>query len=179
MRIVSGFLKSRRFKAPSNLPVRPTTDLAKESLFNILKSKMDLDDINVLDLFSGIGSISLEFVSRGAALVHSVDNNSQCLNFIKTTAASLGIENLNAIRYDAFKFPLISKFTYDIIFADPPYDITNIESLPSIILDNTSILNKDGLFILEHSKAYNFSHHPMFLEERKYGKVHFTLFKKA
>lgn len=177
MRIVSGSLKGRRIVAPGNLPVRPTTDFAKESLFNILNQRLDYSESTCLDLFAGIGSICLELVSRGAHSVHAVDMNTQCVQFIKDTAEKFKINNLLVFRQNAFNYPLQSKNTYDFIFADPPYQAEEIDSLPECIFAS-SILNPEGIFVLEHSAYHNFSSHPFFVEERKYGKVHFSFFQR-
>jgi 16S rRNA (guanine(966)-N(2))-methyltransferase RsmD len=178
MRIISGIYKGRRFEAPQTLPVRPTTDMAKEALFNILKSQMELEGLKVLDLFAGIGSISLEFISRGVESVTSVDMNTECLAFIKSTAQKLGAENINVLRQDAFNYPLHAGQKFDVIFADPPYQANNINKLPEIIFKG-DILNDGGLFILEHSRNYDFSNMPQFEEVRRYGKVHFSFFSNS
>lgn len=175
MRIVSGTHKGRRITAPSELPVRPTTDLAKESLFNILRSKIDLNEILALDLFAGIGSISYELVSRGAMTVHAIEMNPKCAAFIKETAEKLGMSNLQVFRQNAFLYPGQAKTSYDFIFADPPYQAAEIDSLPDSIFAG-DILKEEGMFVLEHSKDHNFSTHPFFIEERHYGKVHFSFF---
>ncbi|MDR1974356.1 MAG: 16S rRNA (guanine(966)-N(2))-methyltransferase RsmD [Bacteroidales bacterium] len=175
MRIISGKYKGRRFEAPNSIQVRPTTDMAREALFNILASQRDLDGIDVLDLFAGIGGISLEFVSRGAKSVTSVDMNTECLAFIREVAQKWGVLSLQVLRQDAFNYPLHAKQKYDIIFADPPYQAQNIADLPKIIF-GSNILNDEGLFILEHSRQYDFSSVPQFREVRRYGKVHFSFF---
>ncbi len=175
MRIVSGSLKGRRIQAPANLPVRPTTDFAKESLFNILNNRVDFEDIHVLDLFAGIGSISYEFASRGATSVLSVDNHAKCADFIKQTANRLLIENLHVVQADVFAYIAKTHQTFDVIFADPPYDLPTLDLLPSLIF-NHNLLNPEGYFILEHSEKYDFSTFPQFFELRKYGKVHFSFF---
>jgi 16S rRNA (guanine(966)-N(2))-methyltransferase RsmD len=173
MRIVSGVLKGRRIQAPSNLPVRPTTDFAKESLFNVLNNRVDFDELNVLDLFAGIGSMSYEFASRGAKSVLAIETNSKCVDFIKQTTQRLCIENLHIVRADVFAYIAKTRQTFDLIFADPPYDLSTIKLLPSLIFEY-KLLNPNGLFILEHSERYDFSSVPKFLELRKYGKVHFS-----
>lgn len=177
MRIVSGELKGRRFHAPDNLPTRPTTDAAKESLFNILNNHVEWDELRVLDLFAGIGGISLEFVSRGAELVHAVDNHSGCTRFIGETAAKFGVENLQVFKQDAFDYLKRCRFRYNMIFADPPYQLPDIASLPDKVL-GADCLEPEGIFILEHSVANNFQQDPRCIEERRYGKVHFSFFKK-
>lgn len=177
MRIISGTLKSRRIVAPNNLPVRPTTDFAKESLFNILRHKIDFEETRVLDLFAGIGSISFECCSRGAQSVVAVDSFFKCIDFIKQTAETLNIKQLQAIKGDVFHFITHTTHTFDFIFADPPYDLNGIENLPNLIFEH-HLLEKEGLFVLEHSRDYHFNDHPHFLEERHYGKVHFTFFQR-
>ncbi len=176
MRIISGYLKGRRINAPANLPTRPTTDFAKESLFNILNNTVYFDELDVLDLFAGIGSISYEFISRGALSVTAVELNFKCVEFIKQTSQALNMQNFRILRSDVFAFIRQSKQKYDLIFADPPYDLENIASLPDLIFDK-SLLNEDGIFVLEHSKKNDFSAHPYFAEVRNYGKVHFTFFR--
>lgn len=177
MRIISGEFKGRRFQAPDNLPSRPTTDAAKESLFNILGNHLYWDELCVLDLFAGIGSISLEFASRGAQRIHAVDNHPGCANFIRSMARKLEIENLQVFQQDAFDFLNRTRFPYNLIFADPPYQMENIESIPSRILES-ACLEPDGIFVLEHSAHYSFEADPRRIEERRYGKVHFSFFRK-
>ncbi|MEG1572502.1 MAG: 16S rRNA (guanine(966)-N(2))-methyltransferase RsmD [Bacteroidales bacterium] len=177
MRIVSGKFKGRQLYAPTDLPVRPTTDLAKESLFNILRFKLDLDEIEALDLFAGIGSISYELISRGALSVHAVDINPKCTAFIKETSERLKISNLQVFKQDAFLYPLQSKVSYDFIFADPPYQAEGIGTIPAHIFEG-KVLKEQGLFVLEHSKEHNFASFPFFKEERHYGKVHFSFFSR-
>ncbi|MDR0763933.1 MAG: 16S rRNA (guanine(966)-N(2))-methyltransferase RsmD [Bacteroidales bacterium] len=175
MRIVSGIYKGRRFEAPRTISVRPTTDIAKEALFNILNSQRDIDGAVVLDLFAGIGNISLEFLSRGATSVTAVDMNNECLSFIRSIADKWGMEGLVLQRQDAFAYPKSTNKKFDIIFADPPYQASDVARLPDMIFKN-EILNNGGIFILEHSKQYDFSVIPQFREMRRYGKVHFSFF---
>jgi len=175
MRIVSGSLKGRRIQAPTNLPVRPTTDFAKESLFNILNNHVDFEDLNVLDLFAGIGSISYEFASRGVKSVLAIDNNAKCADFIKQTVDKLHIETIHVMHTDAFAYIAKTRQTFDVIFADPPYDLPTLNLLPSLIFEY-NLLNPDGYFILEHSEKHNFAAVQQFSELRKYGKVHFSFF---
>ncbi len=175
MRIISGKYKRRFIKPPKNLPVRPTTDLARESLFNILVNKTDLEGKEILDLFSGTGAVSYEFMSRGTKSSLAVDSNYGSVKFIKKTAADFEMKGLTAIKGDVFKFLSGSRLTFDIIFADPPYDMENLDTLPDLVFEN-KLLKKGGYFILEHPKIYDFSNHPNFLEHRKYGKVNFSFF---
>jgi 16S rRNA (guanine966-N2)-methyltransferase len=175
MRIIRGFLKGRRINPPGNLPVRPTTDFAKEGLFNYLENKIELDGLKVLDLFSGTGNISLEFISRGASEVTSVDGSFKCTSFLKKTTTELNIKNIKISSSDVFRYVGFCKEKYDLIFADPPYDLNNAELLPGIIFSGELLL-PGGLFILEHSDDRNFSAHPNFAEQRVYGKVNFSFF---
>ena len=175
MRIIAGTFKRRFIHPPTNLPVRPTTDLARESLFNILWNKMDFENKQVLDLFSGTGAVSYEFISRGSKSVVAVDANYKCTSFIKKTADEFGMNTLKVMKADVFRFLKSAKISFDIIFSDPPYDLEGVDLLPNLIFDN-HILNPNGIFILEHPKTYDFSEHPHFDEHRKYGKVNFTFF---
>ncbi len=178
MRIISGYLKGRRLNPPANLPVRPTTDMAREGLFNILNNIIDFEEVDVLDLFTGIGSIAFEFVSRGCKNVTCIDTNFKCIDFIKKTAAIFELSNLYPIRTDVFMF--ISRRQnkqFDIIFADPPYDLQNINVIPDHIFKN-NLLTENGILILEHSAHLSFTEHPCFFQHRKYGKVNFTFFKQ-
>lgn len=176
MRIISGTHKGRRISPPKNLPVRPTTDLAKESLFNILNNYVDFSESHVLDLFAGTGSISFEFASREAASITSVDLNYRCVSFIKKTAANLGFENLKAYRTDVFKFLQRTPAEgYDLIFMDAPYDLEGTESLPDLVFNN-GWLKKNARLIVEHPRGIDYSGHKYFSEVRNYGKVHFSFF---
>ena len=180
MRIISGTLKGKRITAPNNLPVRPTTDFAKEALFNILNNQWYFDEITVLDLFSGIGSISLEFASRGAKKVTSVDNFFGCVKFLDETAKKLELDAIiQTQKHDAIKY--VAKpatKAYDIIFADPPYDLAaeDYANLLNGIMEN-GWLEEGGNFILEHPSTIQFEDHPRFSQHKKYGNVHFTFFE--
>jgi 16S rRNA (guanine966-N2)-methyltransferase len=178
LRIISGSLRGRKLNPPNGLPVRPTTDLAKESLFNILINKVDMEDISVLDLFAGTGSISVEFISRGAKDVVSVEINHRCHEFIKKTITDLGIRNQFAIKANVFQYLKTVKRKFDVIFADPPYDMKEVEGIPESVISH-DLLNPEGWLIIEHDASHNFSQHPLFFEERKYGKVHFSFFQFA
>ncbi len=175
MRIISGYLKGRRIVAPANLPVRPTTDMAKESLFNILNNRIDFEEVTVLDLFTGIGSISFEMVSRGAKQVTAVDLNFKCVEFINKKCKELEIDNMFAIRSDVFTFLQRTKTQYDVIFADPPYELPNLQEVPGLILEK-NLLKEGGILIVEHPQSINFSDDPRLKEHRKYGKVNFSFF---
>ncbi len=175
MRIIAGTLRGRRLNPPQGLPVRPTTDMARESLFNILNNYVDYEDCTIMDLFAGTGAVSLEFVSRGAKEVTSVEINNQCTEFIKATAMQFGIRNLHVVRADVFDLLKRANRRFDIIFADPPYAIENLASLPDLVFEK-QVLTDDGIFVLEHPREYSFEEHPHFWQHRAYGKVNFTFF---
>lgn len=151
--------------------------MAKEALFNILHNYYDFEGLKVLDLFAGIGSISYEFASRDAAEVHSVEMNPRCVNFITETSRKLDLKNLFVIRANVFTYIKRSGKNFDIIFADPPYDLEGIETIPDLIFEN-DLLDKDGWLIVEHSAGIDFSEHPNLDQNRKYGKVNFSMFSK-
>jgi 16S rRNA (guanine(966)-N(2))-methyltransferase RsmD len=176
MRIISGSHARRVLRPPQGLPVRPTTDLAKESLFNILNNRIDIEDLRVLDLFAGTGNISFEFASRGAGIVVSVELNGKCADFITKTSIELKFTKLSTIQANVLTFLARPAGKYDVIFADPPYDMPNREKVPELIFLN-NWLAEDGLFILEHDRAVNFKGNTNFIEERQYGKVHFSFFQ--
>jgi 16S rRNA (guanine(966)-N(2))-methyltransferase RsmD len=178
MRIVGGRFKGRIIHPPRNLRARPTTDFAKENLFNVLNNRVDFEGLDVLDLFSGTGSIGYEFVSRGAATVTAVEINAVHVDFIKSTARGLGIDNLFVVRANAFLYVKSVKKQFDVVFADAPYDIAGSETLPELVFEH-DILKPGGLFILEHSKNLHFSDSSFFMESRSYGSVQFSFFKKA
>jgi 16S rRNA (guanine966-N2)-methyltransferase len=177
MRIISGKYKGRRLVAPKKLPVRPTTDMCKESLFNILNNYFNLHGLKVLDLFSGTGNISYEFASRGAGPITSIDGNMGCVNFIKKTALELDLD-ISVIKSDVFKFLEKSKATYDIIFADPPYDIgqENFEKIIQEIFKN-ELLDEDGMLIVEHSKHTLLNHMTNFSFSKSYGGSVFSFYE--
>jgi 16S rRNA (guanine966-N2)-methyltransferase len=175
MRIIGGKLQRRHIIAPSRLPVRPTTDMAKEALFSIINNHFDFENIRVLDLFSGTGNISYEFASRGALEVISVDMNNHCVQFIRQTAEKFEIENIRPVRAEAFHFLSFCKVEFDIVFADPPYDLGGIAEIPSRVFEN-QVVSPGGWFILEHGENHDFSKQPFFAETRRYGKVHFSFF---
>lgn len=176
MRIISGQFRGRRLDLPKNLTLRPTTDMAKESLFNVLRNHIDFEEIEALDLFSGTGSISFELVSRGAKSVLAVEQNGAQIRFIESFIHKLEIENMRIVRMDVFQFFKTNKRTYDLVFADPPYDMPEFDTLPNLVFAH-KLLNTDGIFVLEHSKAYAFVEHPNFIDQRNYGSVYFSFFK--
>lgn len=177
MRIISGKHKGRRLVAPKNLPVRPTTDMCKESLFNILNNYFNFHGLKVLDLFSGTGNISYEFGSRGAGPITSVDGDFGCVNFIKKTATVLDLD-ITALKSDVFNFLEKSKASYDIIFADPPYDLgqEQFEKIIQIIFEN-KILEEDGMLIVEHSKHTKLDHMMHFSFAKNYGGSVFSFYE--
>jgi 16S rRNA (guanine(966)-N(2))-methyltransferase RsmD len=175
VRIISGILRGKQIHPPGNFKARPTTDFAKESLFNILIHQYRIEEMDVLDLFSGTGSISFEFASRGARSVLAVEMVPLHFNFILETARKLQLDQLTVLRTDAFRYLLKPIQSFDIIFADPPFDHPGLEELPNLVL-NTEILNKGGVFILEHPGNYSFTAHPRFQQQRKYGGVNFSFF---
>lgn len=177
MRIISGKFKGRAINPPKNLRARPTTDFAKENLFNILTNLVEFDQCDILDLFAGTGSISYEFASRGAKSVTSVEINAVHHNFIRTTAKALGADNIFAVKANVFLYLRSCTKSFDIIFSDAPYDLEGLEQVVSLVLDG-DILKQDGIFIFEHSDKYNFEKHPLFWQSRSYGSVQFSLFKK-
>ena len=176
MRIISGKCKGRRIVAPKSIKARPTTDFAKEGLFNILNNITSIENKNVLDLFAGTGNVSFEFASRGAENVLSIDKQMSSIKFITDKAKELDL-SISSKRYDVFKFiAKSSNDTFDLIFADPPYDNSKIKIFPDEIL-KTSILKNDGLLILEHGNENDFSNHPNLIDKRTYSRVNFSFFK--
>lgn len=177
MRIISGTHKGKRLTAPKNLPVRPTTDMAKEALFNILNNRYYFDDISVLDLFSGTGNIAFEFASRGCQNLTAVDQNSNCINYIERTSKELNFP-IFSIKGEVFSFLEKNQNSYDIVFADPPYDlpIEEFEKLVKIILQK-NMLSATGCLIMEHGSRMDLSHIELFSEKRKYGGSTFSFFE--
>ncbi len=175
MRIISGTYKGRRLQPPTDIKARPTTDFAKESLFNVLNNRIDFDEIEVLDLFSGTGSIALEFISRGCKMATAIEIEQKHCNFINNSCKILNITNLSILKTDVFRFIQHSNKQFDLIFADPPYTLKELPLLPELVL-NSSLLKPGGLFILEHSAKNDFSQLPYFSEHRKYGNVNFSFF---
>ena len=161
---------------PKNITARPTTDFAKESLFNLLNNRMDLEGIDVLDLFAGTGGIGIECVSRGAREVTAVEIAHVQQNWIISCCKQLGIRNLSVIRGDVFKFLSACRTKYDLIFADPPYALEELAALPDLILKQ-EILKEDGWLVVEHGKDTYFTSHPRHVETRTYGSVHFSFFQ--
>lgn len=175
MRIIGGEFGGRVIRTPGNLEVRPTTDLAKEALFNILSNRVDFYDLKVLDLFAGTGSIGMEFASREARQVICVEKDSRNANFIINASMSFGMKNLQVIRADVFRVLKSLGKDFDIVFADPPFLLPNLDSIPEKVIES-GILKPDSTMILEHGPNHDFKHIPQFLELRKYGKVRFSFF---
>lgn len=177
MRIVSGKYKGRRFSPPSNFKARPTTDFAKENLFNILNNEIDWEETRALDLFGGTGSISFELVSRDCIYVTCVEKNPMHAAFIEKVKEQLKISNMKIFKMDVFKYLEYNKDQFDLIFADPPYDLKNFEEVPRLVFEK-NILKEGGIFILEHSKDYDFSNYSLFVQKRMYGSVNFSIFQR-
>lgn len=177
MRVISGKYKRRTFDVPRTFKARPTTDFAKENLFNVLNNLIDLEECNqVLDLFAGTGSISLEFVSRGCNRVISIEREPSHHSFIYKVKEQLQEANWIPLRTDVFRYIEKCHDTFDLIFADPPYALARLAELPDLIIDG-GLLTPGGMFILEHGKDHNFAQHPHFVQERIYGSVHFSFFE--
>ena len=175
MRIITGQYKGRHFEVPRTFKARPTTDFAKENIFNVMMGYIDFDDCSALDLFAGTGSISLELLSRGCGEVVSVEMDRDHANFIRQCVEKLGTLNHNLVRGDVFRFLKSCKKQFDFIFADPPYALPTLAEIPDKALP---LLKDDGVFVFEHGKQYDFSQHPNFVEHRAYGSVNFSIFRK-
>lgn len=175
MRIIAGSLRGRRLNPPQNLPVRPTTDMARESLFNILNNYVDYEECSVMDLFAGTGAVSFEFVSRGVREVTSIDINAQCTDYVKAECVRMGVRNMHVVRADVFDLLKRANRKFDIVFADPPYALEGLATLPDMVFER-QVLTEDGIFVLEHPRDYSFEEHPHFWQHRNYGKVNFTFF---
>ena len=177
MRIIRGKYGRRRFDVPTNISARPTTDFARENIFNVIENIADIDGANVLDLFAGTGAVSFEFLSRGAAHVTLVEKATTQYNFIRKVADTLNVRNeLTMIKGDALRFLASASSAFDIVFADPPYDMAGFAEIPDKILNSGAV--KDGtLVIIEHNRSHDFSTLPGFMDHREYGSVNFSLFK--
>ncbi len=177
MRIIGGKHKRRRINPPANIPVRPTTDLAKESLFNIINNNFDFEAISVLDLFAGTGNISFEFASRGAEEVISIETDPKCVKFIRGQAETLLFDSMKVIRDDAHHFLSICKKKFDIVFADPPYDHKTTDNIHKLVFEN-DLLDNDGWLIIEHGAETKLDDLEGLFEKRRYGRVYFSMFAK-
>lgn len=178
MRIISGKYRGKQLFPGKKFTARPTTDFAKESLFNIIANSFEFESLRVLDLFSGTGSISFEFASRGCLSVEAVELEHAHVTFIQKTARELDFKQMKVFQMNAFTYLKKTFVKYDIIFADPPYDMAEIDQVPEIIFDR-DLLNDNGWFILEHSQNCNFKDHKNFSQTRKYGSVNFSIFKRS
>lgn len=176
MRIIGGKLRGRVILPPSEYNARPTTDFAKEGLFNMLDNEYEFEGLKVLDLFAGTGAIGFEFASRGAERVYSIEMNRDNAAFIRSEARKLGLDSLSVVHANVFDFLPICRERFDIVFADPPYALQALDSLPDKVL-SSGILHPGSYFILEHGAEYNFNSHTLFKKEKTYGRVHFSIFE--
>ena len=176
MRIITGKYKGRHFDIPRSFKARPTTDFAKENIFNVLTQYVDLEEAAALDLFSGTGSISLELLSRGCSTVVSVEMDRDHHRFICECLKKLGNAHCTPLRADAFRFIKSCKKQFDLIFADPPYALKELPTIPDLIFEK-GLLTESGIFVFEHGKDHDFTQHPHFIEHRSYGSVNFSLFR--
>lgn len=176
MRIITGIYKGRHFDVPRTFKARPTTDFAKENIFNVLGGYLDFDGITALDLFAGTGSISLEMLSRGSAQVISVEADRDHARFIVQCMKKIGADNNLLIRGDVFRFLKSCHQQFNLIFADPPYALEQLTTLPDLIFEH-DLLVPEGIFVLEHGKDHSFESHPHFIDHRHYGSVNFSLFR--
>ncbi len=174
MRIISGKYRSKRIKAPEKIKVRPTTDFAKEALFNILMHRFDLETIGALDLFTGTGNIAYELASRGVPEVYAVDIAGNAIQFVRKTAMEMGLP-IRPLKSDAFRYLKKTGQVFDFIFADPPYDLENISEISNLVFEN-NLLKENGLLVVEHGHRTDLSRNAYFQEVRSYGKVHFSFF---
>lgn len=175
MRVISGIYRHRRFDVPNTFKARPTTDFAKENLFNILANRIDFEEATALDLFSGTGSISIELLSRGCQRVVSVEKDPEHYAFISKVMETVKTDKSLIIKGDVFKYLERCQEQFDFIFADPPYQLDELPLLPEIVLGR-NILKTDGIFVLEHGSKHDFKDNPKFVEMREYGSVHFSFF---
>ncbi len=179
MRIITGKYGRRRFDVPTNITARPTTDFARENIFNVMGNMIDFDEVDALDLFAGTGAISFELASRGCRSVTSVEQSAIQSRFIGKVKDMLGASEVRLIRGDVFKFLNAKSVAgYDLIFADPPYELPNFDDVPKLVLER-GLLRPGGIFVLEHNKHHDYSGWPGFVEHRAYGSVNFSIFKTA
>ncbi|MBF1634608.1 MAG: 16S rRNA (guanine(966)-N(2))-methyltransferase RsmD [Prevotella sp.] len=176
MRIITGKYKGRHFDIPRTFKARPTTDFAKENIFNVINAYVDWEEATALDLFAGTGSISLELLSRGCQQVISVEKDCDHARFISQCMEKLGTKDNILIKGDVFRFLKSCHQKFDLIFADPPYALPDLETIPDLIFQY-DLLKENGLLVFEHGKNNDFSTHPHFIEHRSYGSVNFTLFR--
>ena len=178
MRIIGGSHAGLRLQPPHTLPVRPTTDMAKEALFNVLQHRFDFEGIQVLDLCAGTGNMTLEMASRGAAKVTAVDLHFKCIQYINETAKKLSMEVVKGVRADVLKYIASCKETFDFIFVDPPYEMPELADIPRRIFDR-GLLKPDGWLVLEHATMRKIPVHPMLVDTRKYGYSSFSIYQHA
>lgn len=176
MRIIGGTHKGKIIRLPATYNARPTTDFAREGLFNVLSNEYEFEDLKVLDLFGGTGAVSFEFASRGASKVYCVEMARENASFIKTEADRLGLHNVVMVRDNVFDFLPICREKFDIVFADPPYALEGLETLPDRVFAQ-GIVYPERYFILEHGDSHSFCSHPFFVKEKVYGRVHFSFFE--
>lgn len=177
MRIIRGKYGRRRFVVPTNISARPTTDFARENIFNVIENIIDIDGIEALDLFAGTGAITFELLSRGAKSVTSVEKAATQQRFIAKVASELGADNLRLVRGDVRRFIDGTHGSYDLVFADPPYDLPDFDEIAAKVLDS-DLVRPGGWFILEHSGRHSYADHPWFADHRAYGSVNFSLFHR-
>jgi 16S rRNA (guanine(966)-N(2))-methyltransferase RsmD len=175
LRIISGKYRGKRINPPAGFKARPTTDYARESLFNILTNRIDFESVEVLDLFSGTGSISFEFASRGAQNVHLVEKDYKSIAFIRKIKEEMGMSNVKPVHIDVKAYLRACSYKYDIVFADPPYELPWLQEIPDLVM-GAGILKPGGFFVLEHPKHVEFTAHKSFYEHRNYGSVNFSFF---
>jgi 16S rRNA (guanine(966)-N(2))-methyltransferase RsmD len=175
MRIISGIHGGRKFHPPTNMPARPTTDIAKEGLFNIIQNNLDIESLVTLDIFGGTGSISYELASRGCTDLTLVEQDHNTIQFIKKTVDELKFENFKVLKMDVFTYIKNCTTSFDFIFAGPPYALKNIDDIPKLIFEK-NMLNLEGWFILEHTPRNNYEQHPNFNRSKSYGTTIFSIF---
>lgn len=175
MRIIGGQYKGRIISPVAGLKARPTTDFARESLFNILNNRVDFESISVLDLFSGTGAVGFEFASWGVEVVHMIEKDSKHISGIRQNIEKIGIKNIKPVHIDVKAFLKTCKFKYDIVFADPPYDLGWLSGIPDLVI-SSGVMKANGFLILEHPKTLRFGDHKSFYEHRNYGSVNFSFF---
>lgn len=178
MRIIGGSFKSMRFNPPANIPTRPTTDMAKEGLFNMLNNYFNFDNVKFLDLFGGTGSISYEFSSRGCTDITNVERFPKCAQFIQKTALDMKMEGFKSLQMDVFAYIEMCHEKFDIIFAGPPYALENMDSIPDLIIQK-NLIDGEGWFVMEHNPNHHYDEHPNFLLKKNYGSTIFSVFTNA
>ena len=176
MRIIRGKYGRRRFDVPRNITARPTTDFARENIFNVLENMRDIEDTDALDLFAGTGAVSFEFLSRGCRSVTCVENAHTQVNFIRSVREKLHDDNLTVVKGDVFKYLQTCRRKFDFIFADPPYEHPRFDDVAAIVLDS-QMLRPGTIVVIEHNRDHDYSSHPAFCDHRRYGSVNFSIFR--